>query len=343
MPWPRRRSGARSACHGEWCRSSRANPSSTTRRHSSRCAPRSRRRGSRAATHVSQVSAASIGLDFLRALLGGILVGIVVAFVVEMVRKHQSSPTFDTVLSFMIPFAAYLPAESIHASGVIAVVTAGLILGHRSPRSQPGSSRLSERINWVSIQFLLENAVFLLIGLQFYYDLDRVAASPLGAGRIALAAVGVLVAVLVLRPAWMVGFRLLKGLRGGHVSQSPWSHTVVLSWAGMRGVVTLAAALLLPSDTPHRDVLILVAVVVTVGTLLIQGMTLPALARRLGVRGPDLREDALQAATVMQAATRAGLEAARWPRRPRRGDPQAAADQVGGPGQPDVGASRAPR
>jgi CPA1 family monovalent cation:H+ antiporter len=76
----------------------------------------------------------------------------------------------------------------------------------------------------------------------------------------------------------------------------------------MRGVVTLAGALLLPLKTPHRDVLVLIAVVVTVGTLLIQGMTLPAIARRLGVRGPDPREDALQAATVLQAATRSGLD-----------------------------------
>ena len=88
---------------------------------------------------------------------------------------------------------------------------------------------------------------------------------------------------------------------------APWTHTAVLSWAGMRGVVTLAAALLLPANTPYRDVLVLIAVVVTVGTLLIQGTTLPGLARRLGVRGPDPREDALQAATVLAAASRAGL------------------------------------
>ena len=83
----------------------------------------------------------------------------------------------------------------------------------------------------------------------------------------------------------------------------------MLSWAGMRGVVTLAAALLLPPETPHRNVLVLIAVVVTIGTLLIQGTTLPALARWLDVRGPDPREDALQAATVLQAATRSGLDA----------------------------------
>ncbi len=258
-----------------------------------------------AAVTVHEVSVTSVALDFLQALLGGIVVGVAVAAIVEVVRKRASNPTFDTVLSFMVPFAAYLPAESIHASGVIAVVTAGLVLGHRSPRSQPGASRLSERINWVSIQFLLENAVFLLIGLQVFYVVDRVVASPLGGGRIVVAAVGVLLAVLLLRPIWLVLYRLVV-YRGG-AGTAPWAHTVVLSWAGMRGVVTLAAALLLPTATPQRDVLILIAVVVTVGTLLIQGTTLPALARRLGVRGPDPREDALQTATVMQSAARAGL------------------------------------
>lgn len=258
-----------------------------------------------AALAQHEVNAESIALDFVRALFGGIAIGIAVAVVVEVVRKHATNPTFDTVLSFMVPFAAYLPAESVHASGVIAVVTAGLLLGHRSPQSQPGSSRLSERINWGSIQFLLENAVFLLIGLQVYYGIDRVAASSLGAGRITLTAIAVLAAVLLLRPLWLVLYRLIKPHHGG--GPAPWAHTLVLSWAGMRGVVTLAAALLLPTTTPHRDVLVLIAVVVTVGTLLIQGTTLPRLARRLGVRGPDLREDALQIATVMQSAARAGV------------------------------------
>ncbi|GAA2026114.1 Na+/H+ antiporter [Terrabacter terrae] len=255
------------------------------------------------------VTVGRVALDFLWASVGGIAVGVAIAFLVGVLRRHFSTePAFDTILSFMVPFAAYVPAEELHASGVIAVVTAGLVLGHRSPRTQSGASRLSERINWGSIQFLLENAVFLLIGLQVFYVVAGVRTSHLAPSQIALAAVGTLVAVLVLRPLWVVPFRFLR-TRVTHTDpEAPWSHTVVLSWAGMRGVVTLAAALLLPPDTPQRNVLVLIAVVVTVGTLLIQGTTLPALARRLGVRGPDPREDALQAATVMQAATRSGLD-----------------------------------
>jgi CPA1 family monovalent cation:H+ antiporter len=255
------------------------------------------------------VSFGGVVLDFAWASVGGAAIGFGIALLVTVLRRHFSTePAFDTVLSFMVPFAAYVPAEELHASGVIAVVTAGLVLGHKSPRTQAGASRLSERINWTSIQFLLENAVFLLIGLQVFYVLAEVRSSTLSAGQITLAAVGTLVAVLLLRPIWVVPFRYLRTRLLHEEAPAPWTHTVVLSWAGMRGVVTLAAALLLPSETPHRDVLVLIAVVVTVGTLLIQGTTLPGLARRLGVRGPDPREDALQAATVLQAATRSGLD-----------------------------------
>lgn len=256
---------------------------------------------------ADQVTAGGVALDFLRASVGGVVIGFAVAHVVEFVRRRVTTdPVFDTALSFMVPFAAYVPAEEVHASGVISVVTAGLILGHRSPRSQAGASRLSERINWVSVQFLLENAVFLLIGLQVFYVIDEARKSDLGGGQITFAALGTLAVVLLLRPLWVIPFRAAAGAFG-KAHKARWADVAVLSWAGMRGVVTLAAALLLPEDAEHRNVLILIAVVVTIGTLLLQGMTLPGLARRLGVRGPDPREDALQAATVMATATRSGL------------------------------------
>ena len=259
---------------------------------------------------ASHVTVGAVALDFGWALVGGGAIGYLLARVVEVVRRKLSSdPTFDTVISFMIPFAAYVPAEQVGSSGVIAVVTAGLVLGHRSPRYQPGASRLSERINWSSIQFLLENSVFLLIGLQVFYVIDRVrSSSQVGVGTIVLAAGGTLVLVLVLRPLWIFPYGWFRTTVLRKESKKPWTHQAVVSWAGMRGVVTLAAALLLPLNTDMRDVLVLIAVIVTVGTLLIQGTTLPWLARRLGVHGPDAREDALQAASIMQLASRAGLE-----------------------------------
>jgi CPA1 family monovalent cation:H+ antiporter len=119
----------------------------------------------------------------------------------------------------------------------------------------------------------------------------------------------VVLAVVLLRPTWLFPFRWVQARLERTHGETPWSHNIVLSWAGMRGVVTLAAVFVLPEDTPHRDVLVFIAMVVTVSTLLIQGTTLPWLARRLGVRGPDPREDALQEATILQSSVAAGLAA----------------------------------
>lgn len=260
-------------------------------------------------TTAGAVTFGTVAWDFGRAVVGGVAIGIAVYLVVGAVRKHVRDPVLDTSLSFMTPYLAYLPAEQIHSSGVLAVVVAGLLLGHRSPVLQTASSRIGERINWSTVQFLLENAVFLLIGLQMRRIVEDVAASELGLGRILGACAVVFVTVVVLRPIWVFPLRWLSVHFQHPHSDTPWSHNAVLSWAGMRGVVTLAAAFVLPPETPHRNVLVLIAMVVTVGTLLVQGTTLPWLARTLGVRGPDPREDALQEATILQTAVRAGIKA----------------------------------
>jgi len=222
-----------------------------------------------------------------------------------------------------VPFAAYIPAEEIgfgdfHGSGVIAVVVAGLILGHKSPIIQTGQSRLSERINWSTIQFVLENAVFLLIGLQARRIVNDLQASELSAARIAVLCVAVLVGVIVLRLVWVAGSRvfIFRRDRDADAPLPPWGATFVIGWAGLRGVVTLAAAFLIPIEVQHREVLVFVAMVVTAGTLLLQGLTLPILVRRLGLRGPDARSDALQAATVLQSASIAALDALERVKRP---------------------------
>ena len=130
------------------------------------------------------VSAVEVTGGFLIAAGGGVLVGLLVALVVIPIRRRITQPVFDTAISILVPFAAYVPAELIevgefHGSGIIAVVTAGLILGHKSPVIQTGQSRLSERVNWTTIQFLLENTVFLLIGLQAQRILTEVQGSEL--------------------------------------------------------------------------------------------------------------------------------------------------------------------
>ncbi len=261
----------------------------------------------------STVSVAGVALGFVTAAVGGVLTGIVVAVLALKVRRRLTEPVFDTAVSLLVPFAAYLPAEAIHigdghGSGVIAVVVAGLILGTKSPSVQSGRSRLSERVNWSTVAFLLENAVFLLIGLQARRIVTDVAQSPLSVPRTLVFCAAILLTVIVLRLVWVGAARFFLFRRDGTYSVTPpWSSMFVIGWAGLRGVVTLAAVVLIPADTPYRETLVLAALVVVAGTLLIQGGTLPAVVRRLGLRGPDPRSDALQAATVLESSTRAAL------------------------------------
>ncbi len=219
-------------------------------------------------------------------------------------RRHVTDPVLDAAISLVTPFAAYLAAEAIHGSGVIAVVTAGLLLGHRAPVLQSAQSRIADRTNWRTIAFLLENAVFLLIGLQARWILDGVRDSGTPLGRIVLVCGAALVAVVLLRFVWVFGVRwtLVRGVAG------PWSHTFLLGWAGLRGVVSLAAAFVIPVGTEFREILLLIAFTVVAGTLFAQGLTLPWFVRRLGVAGPDPAEDALARATLLQQAAKAGLE-----------------------------------
>ena len=255
------------------------------------------------------VTVLGVAGDFVRTAVGGLLCGIVVFIVVGRVRHLLiSEPVFDTAVSMVTPFIAYVAAERLHASGVLAVVVAGLLLGHKAPLIQTASSRISERLNWRTISFLLENAVFLLIGLQTHWIVDQVSTSSLTWQRITGVCVAAFVAVVVARIVWMFPARLLllvHGMPRGELPPVTWS--VILSWAGMRGVVTLAAAFAIPASAPNREVLVLIALVVTAGTLGVQGLTLPWLVRRLRVTGPDPRQDALDRAELIHAASLAGL------------------------------------
>jgi monovalent cation/hydrogen antiporter len=260
------------------------------------------------------ITASEATVGFLIAALGGAAVGVVVALIVIPIRARITRPVFDTAISILVPFAAYLPAEVVkigdfHGSGVIAVVTAGLILGHKSPVIQSGQSRLSERVNWATIEFLLENTVFLMIGLQARRIIEANSHSELAGSQIAWFCVAVLGGVILIRLIWVLGTRpiLFRRDRDTGDPTVPWSYALVVGWAGLRGVVTLATAFLIPEGVPFRETLIFAAMVVTAGTLLLQGLTLPPLVRALGLRGPDARSDALQAATVLQTSSNAAI------------------------------------
>ncbi|ANH37239.1 Sodium, potassium, lithium and rubidium/H(+) antiporter [Nocardioides dokdonensis FR1436] len=257
------------------------------------------------------ITAVGVGLDFALAAGGGVAVGVVLYLVIGWVRRRVEDPLTDTAISLVTPFAAYVLAEEIHASGVLAVVVAGLLLGHRSPVLQTASSRIAERMNWRTIAFVLENVVFLLIGLQAARLVADVGGSEVGLGRVVLVCGTTLVAVVLLRVVWVFGARYVlvqPGPDGVRVKPS-WQNTLLVGWAGMRGVVTLAAAFVIPADFEHREVLLMVAFTVVAGTLLLQGLTLPWLARRLRVASPDPMDDALARATLLQQASKAGYAA----------------------------------
>ncbi|GAA0294483.1 cation:proton antiporter [Kineococcus aurantiacus] len=224
-------------------------------------------------------------LFFLLTSAIGVAVGFALGHLAAAVRAKLTDASLMTAFAVLLPFAAYALAEVVEGSGVLAVVTAGFVLSRHS-LSAAYATRLAEREVWNAVDVLLEAFVFAYLGLQFHSLLADAAAggsrtwSLLGAGLVVLAA------VVLVRVAWVLGGGvLMRDVLRGRLSPGGRHFTaaedVVLAWTGMRGVVTLAAAAGIPEDFPHRADLQVLAFVVAVGTLLLQGATLPPLIRRL--------------------------------------------------------------
>ncbi len=277
---------------------------------------------------ATTVTVLEVAGDFLLAAGGGVAAGLVVAAALASARHRVQDPVLDTTLSLVAPFVAYLAAESFHASGVISVVIVGLVLGHKAPALQSAASRLAEQTNWRTITFVLENIVFLLIGLQVSQVVSNATEGGTSTAGLVVVCALVLLTTLAARIGWV--FAVTAAYRFGPARMRrvawSWSHAALVSWAGMRGVVTLAAAFVLPADTPRRDLLVLAAFAVVGGTLLINGTTLPWLVRLLGLPGPDPAEDALEEAALLSKATRAGL--ARLEELKAEGDDPAVIDRL---------------
>jgi CPA1 family monovalent cation:H+ antiporter len=211
----------------------------------------------------------------------------------------------------------YAPAEQVHASGVVAVVVTGLYLGHRYPTLMSAASRLQMEAFWRMVKFVLEGIVFLLVGLQLRFivhDLVHNQNAPLS--LVVEATVIVLAVVVVTRFVWLYPatylVRLVPRIRRRDPSPQM-RYPTVIAWAGMRGVVTLAAALALPptlagGEQYPRDLFVWLAFSVIVGTLVLQGVTLPVVARWLRIPGDDPKHDALVEASVQQAAAQAARD-----------------------------------
>ena len=317
------------------------------------------------------VSAWSIASDFVIAVVVAVLIGFAVGIAGLYVRAKLGDAALSTAVSFAVPFVAYLPAEELGASGLVAVVTAGLVTGNGAAKYLRPQDRLSESSNWRTVELLLEGAVFMLMGLELIGLVTQVNEEHRSAWD-ALAVAGLAaVAVLTVRAAFVAPLlgllhrraRLGEAVRGqiqhaqdriderieagdasdltaefapvlpggptqaidkrriagppgdararmgriqamlqrraadiDYLTSQPlgWREGVLLVWAGMRGVVTLGAAQSLPGDTPQRAFLVLVAFCVAVGTLLVQGGSLPWLVTRLGLAGgKDVPEEDL--------------------------------------------------
>jgi CPA1 family monovalent cation:H+ antiporter len=241
---------------------------------------------------------------FVIAAAGGVVAGILVARLVRFLRPLRTDPISVNALSLATPFVAYLVAEEVGVSGVLAVVVAGLIIGHDAPRMATGASRLQTSAVWRLVDFLLEGLVFLLIGQQLPTVVDELAAYETSTIVVAVAiTVGV---TLLLRPLWLVLTQLLPGRMhtrlGGEADaeadspperdqrrEKPLSgrEVTALSWAGTRGVISLAAIFTLPVGFPDRELLHFCAFVVVLVTLLGQGLTFGPLVRRLGLRANE--------------------------------------------------------
>lgn len=257
------------------------------------------------------VDAWSITQTAAVAVLGGVGIGVVGGIVLGYVHKRVQNPLIDNALSLLTPWVVFLPAERIHASGVVAVVVCGLALGHKMPTLMSAASRLQMDAFWRMVKFLLEGAVFLLVGLQLRALIEQVERSLAFTLGCLAAVVGV---VIVARMVWLFPTvylaRLIPRVRRRDPAP-PLAAPAVISWAGMRGAVTLAAALSLPTQladghTYPRGLFVILAFGVIVATLVLQGATLPTVARWLKVPGDDEKEDALAEASVQHEASRAG-------------------------------------
>jgi CPA1 family monovalent cation:H+ antiporter len=263
----------------------------------------------------------------------GVALGLGFGWLVCWVRRHVQDPVIGTVFGLLTPFVAYLVGEEIGASGVLAVVAAGLFVGQRLPELG-AAARLQEEPVWEALDALLEAVVFGLIGIQLRFVVDAVAGSPYGLGKVTVAAVIVLVVAIGVRIASVFSLgALVRALqRRGRARRVPppaRKSMAVVSWAGMRGVVTLAVAAAIPltmddgSPFPDRAAVQLIAFVVTIGTLLVQGLTLPWLIRRLHADDPDERARDAEAAAELYALTtdaalaRLGEVRAEWPEQHR--------------------------
>lgn len=240
------------------------------------------------------------GVEFLWVAGGGILAGIVIGYIfIQLHKKITHNPIVETSLTLLTPYIAYLSAEHIHVSGVLAVVCAGLMVTWRAPEIFSYQTRMRTKAVWDTIIFLLNGIVFILIGLQLpaiINDIKNYSFLQLLGYGLTISLVTIVVRILwvfagvysqKIFPTKKKPFVAMD--TGDYTDQIPWKNVMIVAWTGTRGVVSLATALALPLTLnngavfPFRNVILFLAFVVIFMTLVIQGLTLPLLIRILGV------------------------------------------------------------
>ncbi len=228
--------------------------------------------------------------EFFLTGIAGVVIGVTVGVVISAVRRRIDDPPSEITISLLTAYAAYLPAEAIGASGVIAAVTTGVWLGWQASELTTHTTRLQLTAVWETLQFLLNAVLFVLVGLQLPVVLDELSGRTTGEliGYASLIS-GI---VIVVRLIWVYAFRwmlamILSRVRGPSYTPNPWRNITLVAWSGMRGSVCLAAALAIPFQTdagtpfPDRDLVLFLAFSVIIATLVGQGLVFPALIRWL--------------------------------------------------------------
>ncbi len=259
-----------------------------------------------AAVVTGSFSAFYTGGLFLVSAGGGIAVGLAVGWVVRQVRSRVDNPPAEITISLLTGYFAFIPAELIGVSAVLAAVAAGIYLGWHTPELTNAQVRLQGLAVWEIVQYLLNALLFVLVGLQLPVVID--ALGDLSAGQLLGYAALVSTTVIALRFAWV--FAVLHAPKWIARRMSNWRGAVFLSWAGMRGAVSLAAALALPLETdagapfPGRELILFLTFSVILVTLVGQGLTLPFVIRVLGLEddGIEDREDAKARIHAAEAA-----------------------------------------
>jgi CPA1 family monovalent cation:H+ antiporter len=248
------------------------------------------------------------GLRFVLGVTGGVAVGLLVGWLVAELRRRLDDPVVEIVVSVVTGYAAYLPAEQLGVSGVLAAVTAGLYIGWRAPELASAATRLLGFSFWEVVVYLANAVLFILVGLQLHPILNGLSGTSTAVlvGQAALVSAVVIVVRIAFGFSVPYVIRLLDRRPTQVARRVGPRERFVTGWSGMRGAVSLAAALALPLDFPFRNLILFLTFAVILATLVVQGLTLPTLIRRLGVHGDGAEEQ--EEVRARLAAADAALE-----------------------------------